>query len=289
MWGRRRNQGGIKHVEKSLGKQIWSILSPLVLRYAIAYIVEIVIISVFTVMKYPGVFNGLETQEQIYEQLAVILEAVLPYSTQMGTVAAAITIPFLVRLMKKDNLQPEIQEFSAVKYIYATVMSVAVAVGLNNILLLVDIAKFSESYQESAELLYSPSFWVQILCLGIVYPTMEELLFRGVIYRRIRKNTATFNAIISSALFFGVYHGNSVQMIYGALCGIMLAYFCEKSGDVRLPIFAHMAMNIISVILTEFDAFEWMFAVPTRMVIITILCAAVGSSMLVLIRQKEIS
>lgn len=290
MWGRKRNQGGVERVQrKSLGRQIWSILSPLVVRYVIAYIVEIVIISCFTAMKYPGAFHGLETQEQIYEQLAVVLEAILPYSTQMGTVAAVITIPFLLRMMKKDNFQSDVQDFSVIKYIYATIMSVAVAVGLNNILLLVDIAKFSESYQESAELLYAPSFGVQILCLGIVYPIMEELLFRGLIFRRIRRNAAAFNAIISSALFFGVYHGNSVQMVYGALCGIMLAYFCEKSGSVKLPVIAHMAMNITAVILTKLDAYKWMFAVPTRMVIITIICAAIGSSMLVLIRQKEIS
>ena len=274
---------------KSLGKQIWHVLSPLAVRYVIAYIVEIIIIGSYTMKKYPGVFGTLETQEQMYEQMAVILEEILPYSTQIGTVAAIITIPFLLRMMKKDNYQSEATPFTMGKYVYAIVMSIAVAVGLNNILLLANVAEFSESYQESAELLYSPSFAIQILCLGIVYPIMEELIFRGLMFRRIRKNTASFYAVLSSALFFGAYHGNSVQMIYGAICGIMLAFFCEKSGTVKVPIIAHMAMNLTAVILTEMDAFTWMFAVPSRMAIITILCAAIGSSMYVLIRKKDVS
>ena len=78
-------------------------------------------------------------------------------------------------------------------------------------------------------------------------------------------------------------------MIYGTICGIMLAYFYEKSGSIKVPIMGHIVMNITAVILTELDVFTWMFAVPVRMVIVTILCAAAGSSMLVLIRRKNIS
>lgn len=268
-------------------KKIWYYLSPLAVRYAIAYIVELVVIGGLVLKEFQGVFASLETEAQIYEELEMILEAILPYSTQIGTVAAIITIPFLLRMIKKDNFKTEAVAFSAKKYACAIVMSIAVAIGLNNILLLANIAEYSTSYQESAELLYNPSFPVQIVCLGIVYPVMEELLFRGLIFRRIRKTSSAFNAIISSALFFGFYHGNSVQMIYGTLCGILLAYFCEKSGDIKLPIMGHIAMNITAVIFTELDAFTWMFAVPIRMVIVTIICAAIGSTMLVFLRKCE--
>ena len=272
---------------RSLGKQIWYYLSPLVVRYVIAYIVEVIIIGSYFFKEHAEALGNIETQEQVYELLNVVLEAIMPYSTQIGTVAAVITIPCFIRMMKKDGFKTEVPAFSAGKHIYAIVMSIAVAIALNNILLLANIAEFSESYQESAELLYSPSFPVQILCLGIVYPIMEELLFRGLVFRRIRQNTSAFNAIISSALFFGFYHGNAVQMIYGTLCGVMLAYLCEKSGDIKVPIMSHIAMNITAVILTELDAFTWMFAVPVRMVIVTILCAAVGSSMFVFLRKYE--
>ena len=272
---------------RSLSMKIWYYLAPLAVRYVIAYVVEFIIIGVYMMKEFSGVFEHLETQEQMYEQLEVVLEAILPYTTQIGAVTAIITIPVLVRMMKKDDIGTEAKAFLIGKQICAIVMSIAVAIGLNNILLLANIAEYSQSYQESAELLYNPSLPVQLICLGVIYPIMEEVLFRGLLFRRIRKNSSAFVAIISSALFFGVYHGNSVQMIYGTLCGVLLAYLCEKSGSIKVPIMGHIAMNTTAVILTELDAFTWMFAVPVRMVIVTILCAAVGSSMLVILRKYE--
>ena len=68
---------------------------------------------------------------------------------------------------------------------------------------------------------------------------------------------------------------------------LMLAYFYEKYGSLKAPMMAHILMNTVAVIMTELDAFRWMFAVPMRMVIITIACAAVGSSMLVFIQKIE--
>ena len=272
---------------RSLSMKIWYYLAPLAVRYVIAYVVEFIIIGVYMMKEFSGVFEHLETQEQMYEQLEVVLEAILPYTTQIGAVTAIITIPVLVRMMKKDDIGTEAKAFSIGKQICAIVMSIAVAIGLNNILLLANIAEYSQSYQESAELLYNPSLPVQLICLGVIYPIMEEVLFRGLLFQRIRKNSSAFVAVISSALFFGVYHGNSVQMIYGTLCGVLLAYLCEKSGSIKVPIMGHIAMNTTAVILTELDAFTWMFAVPVRMVIVTILCAAVGSSMLVILRKYE--
>ena len=272
--------------KNGLGKHMWSVLSPLLLRYAIAYVVELIIIGIYMFTQMEVDFSSLQTQEEMYEQITVIMDAIMPYTTEIGAVAAVITIPFLLRMIKKDQLFVA-KEISKVKYIYASVMSVAFTVGLNNILLLTNIAEYSDAYQESAELLYMPSLGVQLLCLGVIYPVMEELIFRGVVYKRMRANTMAGIAMFSSAIFFGLYHGNSVQFVYGTFSGVMLAYFCEKFSTIKAPILAHVLMNITAVILTELDAFTWMFAVPVRMVVITIACAFVASSMFVMLRKEE--
>ena len=150
-----------------------------------------------------------------------------------------------------------------------------------------NLAEYSVAYQETAEALYTPTLWVQLLCLGIIVPITEEYVFRGLIYKRIRRSASVMRAIISSAIFFGLYHGNSVQMIYGTLCGILLAYLCEKYGSMKAPIFAHMLMNIASCILTDVDAFTWMFVKPIRMAVITIACAAVASTVFLFIRDID--
>ena len=278
---------------KRIGSWMWALFSPLLLSYVISLGVELIVVSIYGTQYMMGLTEVIETQEQMYEHVVAITEGIMPYATQMGAVAALITIPFLMRMVKKDRVHEQNAGFvsnkvaSAKYYPLLVVMSVAVAVGLNNILLLLNISEYSEAYQQSAELLYTPSFPVQIVCLGIIYPIMEEYIFRGVIYRRMRVNIPVVSAISFSAVMFGLYHGNSVQFIYGALAGVMLSYFYEKFGSLRAPILGHMVINIVAVILTEFDIFTWMFAVPMRMAIITIICAAVGSSMFIMIRNID--
>lgn len=292
MRGSRKNQGGIESVQaKTIRGQMWDVFGPVLLRYAIAYIVEVIVIVAYAYhyVTELGVMTVM-TQEEINAHIQVVGERLLPYSTEIGALAALATIPFLLRMMKKDRIREKVvvsdKGYPVKKYLYAGVMSVTFAVALNNILLLANVAEYSGAYQESVEMLYSPSFPMQLLCLGIIYPVMEELLFRGLVFRRVRAHMPKAYSIISSAVFFGIYHGNMVQLIYGTAAGILLAYLCEKFGTMKAPIMAHILMNIVAVILTELDAFTWMFKVPTRMVIITILCAFVTSSMYVLLRQE---
>jgi len=76
-------------------------------------------------------------------------------------------------------------------------------------------------------------------------------------------------------------------MIYGTLCGLLLAYLYEKYGSIKAPIFAHMLMNIVACLLTDVDGFTWMFSNPIRMALITIGCAALASTVFLGIRKIE--
>ena len=173
------------------------------------------------------------------------------------------------------------------KYFLIAGISIPFAVGFNNILTLSNLAEYSIAYQETAEALYTPSFLVQIVCLGLIVPITEEFIFRGLIYKRMRMNTSPMRAIFSSALFFGIYHGNSVQMIYGTICGLLMAYLYEKYGSIKAPIFAHIMMNLVSVFATEYQLMNWMSAEYVRIGAITVICAAVASKMFVLIQRME--
>ena len=278
---------------KGIRGWMWRLFGPLLLSYAVSVIVELVVVLICSLKYLSELTVAIETEEQVYEHVLAMTESLVPYSTQIGALAALVTLPFLIRMVKKDRILEQAEGFIPNKvapvknYPFLVIMSIAVAVGLNNILLLLNISEYSDAYQEAAELLYAPSFGVQLLCLGIIYPILEEYIFRGLIFRRMRTKIPAFSAMTFSAALFGMYHGNTVQMIYGAISGLMLAYFYEKFGTLKAPILGHVVINIVAVVLTEVDAFTWMFAVPIRMAVITIVCAALGSSMFVLIRRIE--
>lgn len=279
--------------KKSIGSQIWELFSPLVVKMVVALVVETAIITAYIMPSMEEIVASAATQEELYQMTMEMALETLPYSTQISAVAALVTIPFLIRMMRKDRKKEQVvgivpnKKASLGKYAWIAGISIPVMVALNNILLLVNLAQYSEAYQETAEVLYAPTFPVQLLCVGIVIPIMEEVLFRGLVYKRMRMRVSASRAMVSSALFFGLYHGNSVQMIYGALCGLLLAYLYEKYGSLKAPILAHVLMNVVACIITEVDGFTWMFQQPIRVGIITVVCAAIASSMFVLIREID--
>lgn len=139
-----------------------------------------------------------------------------------------------------------------------TVLSVVVAILLNMLLLLINLPQYSERYQEAVKILYAPSLVEQILYSGILIPILEELIFRGLLFRLLRKWVAFPWAMIMSAVVFGAYHGNLVQFVYAGICGMVFAFLYEKYDSVLVPVWSHMTMNLSSLILTHIGVFEWM-------------------------------
>lgn len=107
-----------------------------------------------------------------------------------------------------------------------------------------------KGYEPVSEILYQPAFGVQLLCMGVVIPLGEELVFRGLGYGRIRRVLSYPMAVAVSSVLFGVYHGNLAQGIYAGLLGIFLAIFYEKGKSLWGCVLFHGAANGASVALT---------------------------------------
>ena len=167
------------------------------------------------------------------------------------------------------------QKVTVKEYASVLVMSISLAVGLNNVLLFLDLAKYSKAYQEAVKVLYAPSLIEQILLTGILIPIVEELIFRGLLFKILRKWIPFVFAMMISAVLFGLYHGNLVQFVYASLCGLMLAYFYERFQSVVVPICAHMVMNLVAVLFTEYGIFTWMFEELCRMICMIAFCTFV--------------
>ena len=169
------------------------------------------------------------------------------------------------------------------------ILSIAVAVGLNCLLLFADIAQYSERYQEATVVLYSPPFIQQILYSGILIPILEELLFRGLMFRLLRRWIAFPWAMVFSAVVFGAYHGNIVQFIYATICGVLLAYLCEKYDSIIAPVLSHMMMNLVSIILTEAGVFAWVMDSGVKVLFVVAFCVATGVFALYMLQKMDVT
>ena len=110
---------------------------------------------------------------------------------------------------------------------------------------------FSEKYQEVETIQYSVPLWLGILLYGVIAPLVEEIVFRGILYNRMRRFFGIPCCALLSALLFGLFHGNLPQFVYGTCMGILIALSYEKVKCFGAPFFFHMAANL-SVFLYAF-------------------------------------
>ena len=75
------------------------------------------------------------------------------------------------------------------------------------------------------------------------------LLFRGIIFERLRMALPFFWAALGSAAFFGLVHGNWAQGIYAALMGLILAWLYEKKNRLWEPVLFHSAANLTAMLM----------------------------------------
>lgn len=130
-------------------------------------------------------------------------------------------------------------------------ITAVLSVALNNIISMSPLVSMSEEYETASNAFYGSTIWLELLGSALITPVLEEMLHRGVVFRRLRGMMGKWSAIIVSALIFAALHFNIVQFIYAFLLGIVFAIFAEKTGKLYPAIVAHITANGIAVIRTE--------------------------------------
>lgn len=126
-----------------------------------------------------------------------------------------------------------------------------------------------QEYQESMDLMMEgKSIWFLIFCMGILAPLAEEIIFRWLIYLRMRDYMRMSTAVVLSGLIFGIYHGNLVQALYAGVLGMIFAWLLETTGSLWTSVFLHMGANIWSLIVPEIYSY---FLTENPLVIVVIM------------------
>lgn len=92
-------------------------------------------------------------------------------------------------------------------------------------------------------------FILSFIATAIVPALVEEFACRGIILGLLRKFGDGF-AIITSAIIFGVMHGNFDQIPFATVVGLILGYIYVKTESIWPCMLVHGINNAISVLLT---------------------------------------
>lgn len=158
----------------------------------------------------------------------------------------AVVLP----LFKKENLQIRMPKGKE-KDIFLIILAGAVSALFFNVLFsYLKITESSQSYTEVANRQFALPLWMGLIIYGILSPIAEEVVFRGIVYNSLYRDFGRAAAIIGSALFFGIYHGNMVQALYGFILGLFMAVFYAKYGSFIVPVIFHSAANICIYVIS---------------------------------------
>ena len=93
------------------------------------------------------------------------------------------------------------------------------------------------------------TFDILLIFVGtsIIPPLVEEFAMRGVVMQNLRRYGSAF-AIVSSAVFFGVLHGNAAQIPFALLCGLFLGYAVIATESIWTGVIIHLLINGMSAI-----------------------------------------
>lgn len=165
----------------------------------------------------------------------------------------ADSVPGLTEIVKRK---------SCTMTVHTVVLACSISLGLNALLTLTGFADSSQTYREVADRQYGVAFAVGLVLYGLLSPLAEEVVFRGVIYNRLRRLYNPAVGIVASGILFGAFHGNLVQGVYGACLGMLMAYLYERSGRFLIPLLFHAVANLAVYTTARFAGVQEILFTP---------------------------
>ena len=183
-------------MKQTKGFQIWQIIYPVGLYYVVSSL--------------------------CYFALEILLGSADETYMLRQLVGDAVTIPVILKFYMADqNIRDTVYgkkkfRFSSEQAINIAVTVVSVAalgIAVNNIIAMTSLIQASEGFQTANQAFFAGAAVYEFLGSCFLIPIAEELLFRGVVYQRLKLMLGVAPAIICSALIFGLVHANLVQFL----------------------------------------------------------------------------
>jgi len=88
-----------------------------------------------------------------------------------------------------------------------------------------------------------------VLVIGFVSPLAEEIVFRGVTYRGLRRRLGFLPAAALSAVLFSLAHVDLQHALQLFAIGVILAWTTERSGSILPGMILHAGVNLMSLLV----------------------------------------
>ncbi|WDV46964.1 CPBP family intramembrane metalloprotease [Clostridiaceae bacterium M8S5] len=137
--------------------------------------------------------------------------------------------------------------------IYAVVLGISINIIAIIMLNIIDINTYNtDNLKTIQNIITENNLIASIITIGIIIPIFEEILFRGIVFNKLKQLFNIEIVIILQAFLFGLYHGEIVQIIFTIFLGLTLGLTYYYTESIYIPILIHASNNILSIISMKY-------------------------------------
>ena len=163
--------------------------------------------------------------------------------------------------------------------------TVAGSLFVNNVIVMTPLIETSAGFQSANQAFFAGGVVFELLGSCLMIPLAEELLYRGVVERRLSLLCGSVPAIVLSAVIFGVMHWNVVQFLYAGILGLLLAWLLERTGFLYAPVLAHIGANVMAVVRSETGWLDFAYQPTAAGIAVTVLLFVVAAFAVLLVKK----
>lgn len=187
---------------------------------------------------------------------AQVADALIRNAGLLTLISNALTLLLLLPVFaaRKKSYAREISLFPlAPGAIWPLVLgATALSIVISLLLALLPIPEaLMDSYTEASSSLDAPGF-ITALSTVIFAPIAEEVIFRGLVYTRLRRAMPVALACVLSSLVFAILHGELIWIAYAFMMGVALTLVLERTGTLWSSIIVHITFNLFGSYLVQY-------------------------------------
>jgi uncharacterized protein len=155
-------------------------------------------------------------------------------------------------------------------------------------LVLIAVMQYTKGLRDDLDLTAVLLIFALMICVGF----LEELIFRGMLFRGIQRSSNLTRAVVISGVTFGIGHvvnlargmapvDQAIQIGFGVVLGIVLALLFAVTGTIVPLIVFHALLNISGNVTVADPASESLMLAAT-----TVLCASYAAYLVTVLRRR---
>ncbi len=274
---------------ESFGKRLWRLVYPLLTYTGVSYIISY--IGLFGCIMWE-MLNNTSASLNYTELTSNALNIYNNYVNEFSIASYVCIIPLLILYMnmdrkrrKKQTGYDEEKKASWQKFIILPVLGALVCAALTFIIIIGGWEFDGMNNIDSAY--FCGRTAVEIVSVGILLPVTNELLFRGLLYNRLKETMPLYMAAVLISLFNALYSTSFIPGLYSFIMSLILIYVYEKYHSIIAPVLVSAGASVLTVLQNEKQVLNMLYKSWTGFRVLAIVFCLVSVFIIVYIDKSS--